>query len=96
MLIHICQINQGAGIPRTCFWLQALPEITLLFLSREKKNMKLNVALTALWRVLDIFGGLDVRSDMCHREALVLFTGAGRTFSEVLFALVECEFFSAI
>jgi hypothetical protein len=33
---------------------------------------------------------------MGHREALVLFTGAGRTFSQVLFTLVKGQFLSAI
>jgi hypothetical protein len=62
----------------------------------EKKNIKLNVAFSAFWRVLDIFRGLDIRADVCHREALVLFAGTGRTFPEILFALVECEFLTAI
>jgi len=62
----------------------------------EKKNVKLYVAFATFWRVLCIFRCLDVRADVCHRKALVLFTGAGRTFPEVLFALVECEFLAAV
>ena len=62
----------------------------------EKKNGKLYVALAAFWRVLDIVRSLDVRADVGHREALVFFTGAGRTFSQILFTLVESKFLSAI
>ena len=62
----------------------------------EKKNVKLDVAFSAFWRVLDIIRGLDIRTDVRHREALVLFTGTGRAFPEILFALVESEFLSAI
>ena len=58
--------------------------------------MKLNVAFTALRRVLYIFRSLDVRADVCHGEALVLFTGTGRTFPEILFALIEREFLTAV
>ena len=58
--------------------------------------MKLNVALTAFWWILDILRSLDVRSDMRHREALVFFTGAGRAFPEILFTLVQGKFLSAI
>lgn len=63
---------------------------------QKRKTKSLLVAFTAFWRVLCILRSLDVRADMCHREALVLFAGAGGTFPEVLFALVECEFLSAI
>jgi hypothetical protein len=62
----------------------------------EKKNGKLQVAFAAFWRVLYIFRGFDIRADMGHRKALVLRTRARGTFSEVLFALIECEFLSAI
>lgn len=62
----------------------------------EKKNVRLYVAFAAFWRVLDIIRGLDIRANVGHWEALVLFAGTGGTFPEILFALVECEFFSAI
>ena len=62
----------------------------------EKKNVKLYVAFAAFWRVLYIIRVLDIRADVSHREALVLCTGAGGTFPEILFALVESEFLSAI
>jgi hypothetical protein len=62
----------------------------------EKKNGKLYVALAALWRVLHIVRRLDVRADVGHGEALVFFTGAGRTFPKILFTLVKSKFLPAI
>ena len=47
-------------------------------------------------RVFSIFGSLDIRPDMGHRETLVLLAGAGRAFAEILLALVEREFLAAI
>jgi len=58
--------------------------------------VELHVAFAAFWRVLGIIRRLDIRPDMGHREALVLFTGAGRAFSEVLLALVESQFLSTV
>jgi hypothetical protein len=62
----------------------------------EKKNEKLLVAFTAFWGIFCILRSLDVRADVRHGEALVFFASAGGTFSEILFALVECKFLSAI
>lgn len=56
----------------------------------------LQVALSALGRVNRIFRGLDVRTDVGHREALVFFTGARRAFSEVLLHGIECQLSSAV
>ena len=39
---------------------------------------------------------LDVRADVRHREACVFFARAGGTFPEILLALVQGKFFSAI
>ena len=54
------------------------------------------VAFTAFWRVLCICRRLYVRADVRHREALVFFAGTGGTFPEILLALVQSEFLSAI
>ncbi len=62
----------------------------------EKKNEKLLVAFTAFWRIFSILRSLDIRADVRHGEALVFFAGAGGTFPEILFALVQCKFLSAI
>jgi len=62
----------------------------------EKKNEKLLVAITAFWRILCILRSLDVRADVRHGEALVFFAGTGRTFPEILLALVQRKFLSAI
>jgi hypothetical protein len=86
----------GSRNPAHLFLVAGTPRSHTAVLVPEKKNIKLNVALTAFWRVLYVIRSLDVRADVGHREALVLFTGAGGTFSEVLFALVECEFLSAV
>ena len=61
-----------------------------------EKNKKLLEALPAFWRVLCIFRGLDIRPDVCHRETLVFGTGTGRALPEVLLALVESKFLSAV
>ena len=60
------------------------------------KNKELLEALPAFWRVLGIFRGLYIRPDVGHRETLVFGTGAGRALPEVLLALVESKFLSAI
>jgi hypothetical protein len=60
------------------------------------KNKELLEALAAFGRVFCIFRRLDVRADVSHRETLVLCTGAGRAFPEILLALVEGQFFSAV
>jgi hypothetical protein len=62
----------------------------------QRKNVELQVAFAAFWRVFRIFRGLDIRSDMSHREALVLFAGTGRAFAQILFALVKGQLFSAV
>jgi hypothetical protein len=54
------------------------------------------VALSPLRRVHRILRSLDVRSDVCHRETLVLFTGAVRTLPEVLLDLVKSHFPPAV
>jgi len=55
-----------------------------------------DVAFTPFGRVFDILRGLDVRADMRHREALVLFAGTGRAFAQVLLALVKHKLFSTV
>jgi predicted Rossmann-fold nucleotide-binding protein len=62
----------------------------------EKKNEKLLVAFTAFWRIFSILRSLDIRADVRHGEALVFFAGAGGTFPEILFTLVQGKFFSAV
>jgi hypothetical protein len=62
----------------------------------EKKNENLLVAFTAFWRIFSILRSLDVRADVRHGEALVFFAGTGGTFPEILFALIQCKFLSAI
>src|SRR5208337_3319599 len=47
-------------------------------------------------RVLGIFRSLDIRPDMGHRETLVLLAGAGRAFTEILLALVECKLLATV
>jgi hypothetical protein len=61
-----------------------------------KKNKKLLVAFSTFGWIFCIFRCLDIRADVCHGETLVFFTGAGGTFPEVLLALVQRKFFSAI
>jgi len=55
----------------------------------DEKNKKLLVALATFWWIPGILRGLDIRPDMRHREALVLFAGTGGTFSEILLAFVQ-------
>lgn len=55
----------------------------------HKKNYALQVTLTPLRGVHRIFWGLYVRTDMVHREALILFTSALRTLPEILLGLVK-------
>ena len=62
---------------------------------RKKKNILL-VALATLGWILCIFRCFYIRPDVMHRETLVLFTCTGRTFAEVLFALVKFILLSAI
>ena len=78
------------------FFVQELPGVTLLYLCLKRKMRSLLVAFPAFWRVPGVLRRLDVRADMRHREALVFFAGAGGTFPEILFALVQRKFFSAI
>jgi len=61
-----------------------------------KKMEKLLVTFTAFWRIFSILRSFYIRADMRHGEALVLFAGTGWTFPEILFALVQCKFLSAI
>ena len=62
----------------------------------KRKIIELLIAFTTFGRVSGILRSLDIRADMCHREALVFFTGAGRTFPEILLTLVQGKFLSAI
>ena len=62
----------------------------------SKKNGKLEVTFPAFGRVLCILRSLDVRADVGHREALVLFACAGRTLPEILLTLVKGVFLSAV
>jgi hypothetical protein len=64
--------------------------------AHEKKNIKLLIAFATFGRVSGILRSLDIRADVRHREALVFFAGAGRTFPEILLALVQGKFLSAI
>jgi len=59
------------------------------FLPQLNKKLRLQVALAPLGRVHCIFRGLDVRTDVGHREALILFTGTLGTLPQVLFHLIE-------
>jgi len=77
------------------FFVQELPGVTLA-VRCEKKNKKLLVAFSAFWRIFCILRSLDIRTDMRHGEALVFFAGTGGTFPEILLALVQRKFFSAI
>jgi hypothetical protein len=63
---------------------------------RCRKNEKLLETFSASGRVLCIFGSLDVRADVGHRETLVLLAGTGRAFSEILLALVEGVLLAAV
>ena len=58
--------------------------------------MELHVAFATFWRVLGISRCLDVRPDVSHREALVLFAGARGAFPKILLALVEGQFLSTV
>jgi hypothetical protein len=62
----------------------------------KRKIIQLLIAFTTFGRVFGILRSLDIRADVCHREALVFFTGAGRTFPEILLTLVQGKFLSAI
>jgi hypothetical protein len=64
--------------------------------SHEKKNIKLLIAFTTFGRVSGILRSLDIRADVCHREARVFLTSTGGTFPEILFTLVQGEFLPAI
>jgi hypothetical protein len=63
-------------------------ETTPLFHNDAEKVCSL-VALAPLWGVRRVFRGLDVRTDMMHREALILFTGTLRTLPQVLLRFIE-------
>jgi hypothetical protein len=76
------------------FFVQELPGVTLAV--QCPKNEKLLVAFATFWRMFGILRRFDIRADVCHGEALVFFAGAGGTFPEILLALVQCKFFSAI
>jgi hypothetical protein len=95
-ILSVSHINRKQQPRSPVFLVAGTPGSHPAVLVPGKKNMRSDVTLAAFWRVLYIFRSLDVRADMGHREALVLFAGAGRTFPEVLFALVECKFLSAI
>jgi len=77
-------------------FVQELPEVTLLYLCPKRKMRSLLVAFPAFWRVPGVLRSFNVRADVRHREALVLFAGARRTFPEILLALVQRKFFSTI
>ena len=62
----------------------------------QKENKRSDVALAAFGRVFDILRGLDVRPDVRHGEALVLFAGTGRAFAEILLARIKRHLFSAV
>ena len=62
----------------------------------QKENKRSDVALAPFGRILGILGGLDVRPDVCHGEALVLFAGTGRAFAEILLARIKRHLFSAV
>lgn len=64
-------------------------EASTLIIHNCAEKFHLLVALTPLGRVYRIFRGLDIRTDVGHREALVLLTGALRTLPQVLLHLVE-------
>ena len=49
-----------------------------------KRKLGLLVALAPLWGVHRVFRGFYIRTNVVHREALILFTGALRTLSQVL------------
>lgn len=61
-----------------------------------QKNEGLLVALATFRWVPRILRSLDVRTDVGHRETLVLFTGALRTFPEVLLSCIEFHFLSTV
>jgi len=60
------------------------------------KNEGLLVAFTTLRRVHRILRSLDVWTDVVHWETLVLFTGALRTFPEVLLRCIEFHLLSTV
>jgi hypothetical protein len=78
------------------FWLQELPEVSLLYLCLIRKIRSLLVAFATFWWIFSILRCLDVRADVRHWEALIFFAGARRTFSEILFALVQRKLLSTI
>ena len=53
------------------------------------EKLCLLVALAPLRGIHCVFRRLDIRTDVVHREALVLFTGALRTLPQVLLRLIE-------
>jgi len=54
------------------------------------------VALSPLRRVLRILRRLYIRSDVCHGETLILFTGTLGTLPEILFGPVKGHFPPAV
>ncbi len=62
----------------------------------EKKNESYWLLLTAFRWIFCILRSLNVRAYVRHGEALVFFAGAGGTFPEILFTLVQGKFFSAV
>jgi len=62
----------------------------------QKENERSDVTVAPLWRVFNIVGRLDIRPDVRHREALVLFAGTGGAFAEILLARIKRHLFSAV
>jgi hypothetical protein len=54
------------------------------------------VALSPLRRIHRIIRSFDIRSDVCHRETLILFTGTLGTLPEVLLGLIKGHFPPAV
>ncbi len=61
-----------------------------------KRAEKSLVALSTFRGVHHIFGGLDIRSDVVHREALVFLAGTGRTLPQVLFCSIQRVFLATV
>jgi len=67
-----------------------------LYTHNRVEKLCLLVTLAPLWGVHRIFRGLDIRTDVVHREALILFTGTLGTFPQILLGLIECHLPTAI
>jgi hypothetical protein len=58
--------------------------------------MVLLVTHPTLWRVFCIIRCLDIRPDVCHREALVFFACTLRAFPEILFGSIQFILLSTV